>query len=153
MPKRIASPQLILVCTAQFNMQEPSDLESKAALLRQQESLRKVIESIGSELEIRPLLTRMLRHACDLLDAKNGAIGLVDTERNVIRTEAAYRMPESEIGAEMAPGVGLAGHVFVSRRLIVRDRYGDVEHPTQPELSCNAVSGVAILMRRRSFKK
>src|ERR1044071_4885294 len=66
-------------------------------LLRQQESLRDVIESISSELELRPLLTRIVRHACELLDAHDGTIGLVDSEKNVVRTEAEYRMPENEI--------------------------------------------------------
>jgi len=58
-------------------------------LLRQQESLRQVIESISSELELRPLLTRIIRHACELLGADNGTIGLVDESRRVGRTEAA----------------------------------------------------------------
>ena len=39
-------------------------------LLRQQESLRGIIKSISSELELRPLLTLIVRHACDLLAQK-----------------------------------------------------------------------------------
>ncbi len=125
-------------------MDKAFDSESAASLLRQQESLREVIESISSELELRPLLTRIVRHACELLDADNGTIGLVDTERNIIRTEAAYRMPEDEIGAEMEPGIGLAGQVFRARQPIVLDRYGELENPTQEELVGNAVIGVPI---------
>src|ERR1043166_5766741 len=111
---------------AKREMETIFERDNKGHLLRQQESLREVIESISSELELRPLLTRIVRHACELLNADNGTIGLVDIDRNVIRTEAAYRMPESEIGAEMKPGVGLAGQVFRTRAPIILDRYGDL---------------------------
>jgi len=125
-------------------MYEESQPETTTGLLRHQESLREVIESISSELELRPLLTRIVRHACDLLGADNGAIGLVDFQRKLIRTEAIYCMPDCELGAEMPPGVGLAGHVYQSRQPIVLERYGDIRIPTLPELSVNAVIGVPI---------
>lgn len=69
-------------------MPEGFDSESAAGMLRRQQSLSAVIESISSELELRPLLTPIVRHACELLDADNGTIGLVDAERRVVRTEA-----------------------------------------------------------------
>ena len=43
------------------------------SILRQQESLRAIIESISSELELRPLLTRIVQDACELLQADRGA--------------------------------------------------------------------------------
>src|ERR1051326_5507834 len=94
-------------------------------IARQQESLRQVIESISSELELRPLLTLIVRHACELLDADNGTIGLVDEEKGVLRTEAVYRMPLNELGAEVPPGVGLAGQVYQTRQPIILQPYGD----------------------------
>jgi signal transduction histidine kinase len=118
-------------------------------LLRQQESLRAVIESISSELELRPLLTRIVRHACDLIGADNGTIGLVDHERNVVRTEAAYHMPPDEIGAEMPPGVGIAGTVLLAGRPVVLRRYGDLPHPTQRGMLENAVIGMPIVWHGR----
>jgi signal transduction histidine kinase len=118
-------------------------------LLRQQESLRQVIESISSELELRPLLTRIIRHACELIGADNGTIGLVDEQRQIVRTEAAYHMPESEIGAEMSPGVGLAGQVFLAQQPVILSRYGDVEQPTIPGLDEYAVIGLPIFWGSR----
>jgi signal transduction histidine kinase len=118
-------------------------------LLRQQEVLREFVESISSELELRPLLTRIVHHACELLGAGYGTIGLVDESRNVVRTEAAYRMPPDELGAEMAPGDGLAGHVLNTARPIVLDRYGDIDRPTQPDLAEHAVVGMPIFWRGR----
>src|SRR5919202_4480038 len=124
-------------------------LRRQARLLRQQESLRAVIESISSELELHPLLDRILRHACELIGADNGTIGLVDHARNVVRTAATYQMPPNELGAEMTPGVGVAGQVLLTRRPVVLRRYGDLPHPTQLQMIENAVVGVPICWRDR----
>lgn len=120
-----------------------------ANLIRQQESLREVIESISSELELRPLLTRIVRHACELLGADRGTIGLVDQERKLIRTEAAYQMPPDEIGAEMPAGVGLAGRVYETGQTIILNQYGDLERPLQLDLVQDAVIGLPISWRGR----
>jgi signal transduction histidine kinase len=124
-------------------------LRRQARLLRQQESLRTVIESISSELELHPLLDRILRHACELIGADNGTIGLVDHARNVVRTAATYQMPPNELSAEMPPGVGVAGQVLLTRRPVVLRRYGDLPHPTQLQMIENAVVGVPICWRDR----
>lgn len=125
---------------------DPPDL---AVLLRQRDSLREVIESISGELDLRQLLTRIVRHACELLDAHFGSIGLYDEERDLIRTEAVVSMPERELGAEMPPGVGLAGQVLLTRKPIVIDRYDTLPAVTLPELSDHAVVGVPIFWHDR----
>lgn len=92
-------------------------------------NLLALIESISSELELRPLLTRILRHACDLIGADDGAIGLVDAERNVVRIEAIWNLPPSELGSEVHAGVGLAGEVLRRGERVVLRRYGDLDSP------------------------
>jgi len=109
--------------------------------------LQEVLESISSGLELRPLLTRIVRAACELLEADDGTIGLYDPLRGVIRTEAAHNMPPDEVGAEMPPGVGLAGRVLASGEPLVLGRYGDIGQPTQPSLLENTVVGVPIVWR------
>ncbi len=116
-----------------------------ARLVSQQEALRQVIEEISSELELKPLLTSIVRRACELLVAGDGTIGLYDAGRDVIRTEAVYRMPPQELGSEMAPGVGLAGQVLLTRKPVVLERYGEAPNASLPELADNAVLGVPIL--------
>lgn len=123
--------------------------EELSDLLRKQESLRAFVESISSELELRPLLTRILRHACELLDADNGTIGLHDEAKGVVRTEAVYRMPAGELGSELRVGEGLAGAVLAAGAPVVRERYGDVPSPTQPSFVENAVIGMPISWRGR----
>ena len=124
-----------------------SSSASAEALARQQESLRAVIESISSELQLRPLLTRIVRHACELIGADNGTIGLVDSRQEVVRTEAIWQMPAEELGAEMPLGVGLAGAVLAAGKPIVLGHYGEVALPTRPELARNAVVGIPIWWR------
>lgn len=122
---------------------------SDNTLLRQQESLRFIIESISEELELKPLLTRIVHHACDLLRADRGTIGLVDEARNVVRTEAMIGMPPEEMGAEMAKGIGLAGTVFQTEKPVVLHRYGDVNTPTRTAMDEDAVIGLPIFWREK----
>jgi len=125
------------------------DPDSLQKVLRQQESLRLIIESISSELELRPLLTRIVQHACELLDADRGTIGLVDADQQRVRTEAVYRMPPGELGMEMPRGVGLAGRVLASQQPLILQTYGELDSPLQPDLVQDAVIGLPIFWRER----
>jgi len=106
-----------------------------------------MVEEISSELELRPLLTRIVTHACDLLGADDGSIGLFDPVKKVIRTEAVCRMPLRELGAETGPGIGLAGAVLSRGEPVVLARYDDLPNITLPELAANSVIGMPIVSR------
>ena len=112
------------------------------------DALRQMVEDVSSELELQPLLTRLIESACSLIGADDGTIGLLDRTRNIIRTEAAFRMPESELGAEMGPNVGLAGRVLATGEAVIA-RYGDIANITLPELAENRVVGLPIRWRGR----
>ena len=115
----------------------------------QSQALLGFIEAISAELELRPLLMRIVEHACTLIGADRGAIGLVDGARNLVRTEAIYHMPADELGREMPLGVGLAGAVLRTMQPLVLDRYGSIEHPIYDEHHDDAVLGVPILWEGR----
>lgn len=119
-------------------------LQRQQQLLRQRESLRTVIESISGELELRPLLTQIVQHACELIGAERGTIGLVDETCNVVRTEAVHHMPPEELGAEMGPGMGLAGQVLETQEPLVLNHYGELETPIHTNLIEDAVVGLPI---------
>jgi signal transduction histidine kinase len=125
----------------------PDDLHEHA--LREAEALRQMVEEISSELELRPLLTRIVTHVCDLLGADDGSIGLYDPQKQVIRTEAIYRMPQRELGSEIAPGVGLAGAVLLRGEAVILARYDELPDITLPELAANSVIGMPIVSRGR----
>jgi signal transduction histidine kinase len=113
---------------------------------RRVDILQRVMALISSGLELEPLLSKILDSAVTLIQATHGTIGLV-IQRNaaqVIRTVAVYNMPEDELGAEMSPGVGLAGSVLQRRQAVLLKRYGDLEQPTLPDLAEHSVIGVPI---------
>lgn len=116
---------------------------------RRVDILQRVMALISSGLELEPLLSKILDSAVTLIQATHGTIGLVvhHHEHSVIKTVAVYNMPEDELGAEMTPGVGLAGRVLRDGRAIRLDRYGDLEQPTLPELAEHSVIGVPIRWR------
>jgi signal transduction histidine kinase len=118
-------------------------------LLRRQETVRSVVETFSAELELQPLLESILRNACELIGAEHGTIGLVDLERDLVRTAAGYHMPPGEAGAEMPRGVGLAGVVLERGEPVVLERYGDLPHPTQPGLADHSVIGMPIVWSGR----
>jgi signal transduction histidine kinase len=118
-------------------------------LQRHLDALRAVIEAIGSSLEFRALLTRILVLACDLIGAPYGSIGLYDEDDDTIETAATHGLPDPELGARMRPGVGLAGQVLLTRRPVVLDRYGDVPHVMWNELAEHAVVGMPIFWQER----
>lgn len=108
-----------------------------------QELLRHFVEEMSSELQLQPLLSRIVEYACRLIGADDGTIGLYDWRRDVIRTAAVYHMPDGELGSEMGRGVGLAGKVLQTGEPVVA-RYGDIAGITLPELADNQVIGMPI---------
>jgi signal transduction histidine kinase len=123
--------------------------DDAARLLRQRETLREVIESISSELELRPLLQRIVGHACELMEADDGSIGLYDEAANVMEIAAAHGLPAGELGRRQGPGQGLAGLVMARPQPVVLETYGSVPNPVWPELGHHAVVAVPILCRER----
>jgi signal transduction histidine kinase len=120
-----------------------------ADITRRVDILQRVMALISSGLELEPLLSKILDSAVTLIQATHGTIGLVIERQDhpVIRTVAVYNMPEGEMGAEMSPGVGLAGSVLRAGKPIRLDRYGDLDQPTLPELADHSVIGVPIRWR------
>jgi signal transduction histidine kinase len=119
-------------------------LQRNARLSRELESLQVLIDSMGREADLGPLLTRLLDVACDLIGADHGAIGLVDPSGQRVRTAAVRNMPPNELGSETPVGVGLYGQVLAQGTTVYVPRYGDLETATQPSLADHVVIGVPI---------
>jgi signal transduction histidine kinase len=127
----------------------PPQEEDFSDVTRRVDILQRVMALISSGLELEPLLSKILDSAVTLIQATHGTIGLVvhRSDSPVIRTVAVYNMPDDEMGAEMKPGVGLAGRVLRDGQAIRLDRYGELEQPTLPELAEHSVVGVPIRWR------
>ena len=121
--------------------------QDAARLLRQRQSLHDVIESISSELELRPLLALIVRQACELLGATNGGICLYDRDRNVARIEAGFNIAPELVGTEIPPGAGLAGRLIETRRPVLAERYEQLSPTVTAGYSSHAILGVPIFWR------
>ena len=115
--------------------------------MNDKDHLREIIEVISGELELRPLLTMIVQKACELLRADRGSIGLVDTEEDIVRIEAVYKMPQAELGAVARPGEGLAGRVYQERAPILLERYGDAPVRPLKGMDEDSVVGMPIMWR------
>jgi signal transduction histidine kinase len=125
---------------ATMHIPERRKMRSSDAL----EAFGRILEDIAHQLALRPLLTSIARHACELLRADDGAIGLYHPAQKIIRVEAIHRLPQIELNTEFASGRGLMGRIMETREPVVYDRYGDLEGASLPELADNAVIGVPI---------
>ena len=119
-------------------------LQRTTRLSRELESLQVLIDSMGREADLGPLLKRLLDVACELIGADHGAIGLVDPTHQRVRTAAVRNMPPNELGSETPAGVGLYGQVLEKGETVYVPRYGDLATATQPSLSDHVVIGVPI---------
>lgn len=106
--------------------------------------LNRYIEEMSGELQLEPLLSRLVELACSLIGADHGVIGLHDERRRVVRTAAVFRMPQRALGAETGAGVGLGGQVLLTAKPVIA-RYGDLPGFQFPEFADNEVIGMPIL--------
>lgn len=116
-------------------------------LMIDQDHLREMIEVISGELELRPLLTKIVQKACELLRADRGSIGLIDQKHGVVRIEAVYKMPKAEMGSVSKPGQGLAGAVYRDCKPVLVGRYGDVAARPLEGMDEDSVVGMPIMWR------
>lgn len=106
------------------------------------ELLERMIEDIDGELELEPLLNRIVSHACRLTGARDGAIGLYDPQRKVVRI-AAHNLPPDAIAKELDEGSGLAGPILRTGKPLLC-RYGDLEGIAIPGNANHWVLGMPI---------
>lgn len=115
----------------------PTNAEARADLLRG------MVEEISGELELHTLLARTVEHACRLVGAGEGKLGLYDIERDLIRTAAVHRLPEREVGMLERPGTGLVGRVLASGGAL-RARAVDLEASPSPDRDAHEWIGIPI---------
>jgi len=113
---------------------------------RQLDLLSQMVEEISGELALEPLLAQLVERACRLIGADDGAIGLYERERDIIRTAASHAIPQAEIHAELSRGHGLTGRVL-ELGAPVRCRYGELPHPTRTAARDMSMIGMPIMYR------
>lgn len=115
--------QIIEEHQAQLIRQE----EELATLRRDQRQMSKLLsllEGLSSELDLKALLQKIVVSAVELLNADAGAIGFVDEERQAVRHQALYNVPEALFDVDFREGVGLSGQVYALKRPVIVKDYG-----------------------------
>lgn len=107
----------------------------------------RLIDTIGVELEMRPLVSRILDSACDLLGANHGVVGLRDELENVMEVVATRGLPKGAQGLRVPPGVGIGGQILLAPMPRIFARYGDIPGGFFPELNDHAIAAAPIAWR------
>lgn len=102
--------------------------EQELAMMRQHHHqmsmLLSLVEVMSSELDLKTLLQKMVVSAVELLSAQQGAIGLVDEERQAVRHQALYNLPVELLDVDFKENVGISGRVYACKRPVIVRNYG-----------------------------
>lgn len=92
-------------------------------------TMRDVVESISSELDLSTLLDKLVVHAVELLDADGGTVSLVNPQTGLARLKSVHGLSTDLVDLELPPGTGLVGPVLERRQPLVIERYDDLPRP------------------------
>ncbi len=109
-------------------------------------ALEAVVEDLGAELSLRPLLERILERSIQLLEGDAGSISLVDEAAGVYRKEADIGVA-CQSGRVFPLTEGVTGAVVERRGSVTFDDYAQVRNGHVPEAdraTLRAVIGVPI---------
>lgn len=112
--------------------------------LRHLNSLRAVVESISSELDLSSLLDKVVVHAVELLGADGGTVSLLNAATGLARLKSVYGLGSELIDFELPAGTGLVGRVVEQRGPVVVDRYADLPQPMVHPSLTDLAAGVAV---------
>ena len=104
-------------------------------------ALAAVVEDLGAELELRPLLERILDRSIRLLGGDAGSISLVDERAGVYRKEADIGVA-CQSGRVFPLTEGVTGAVVAARGSVVFAAYGEVRGGHVPEADRATLRGV-----------
>jgi PAS domain S-box-containing protein len=95
--------------------------------LAQLETMTELLEAINSQLELQPLLDRIIEGAAQLFGVEVGVISLLDASQGTATIAASYDLPEL-VGVTVEPGgLGVTGQVLLTGEpVIVNDTYREV---------------------------
>ena len=97
--------------------------------LEQQAALLLASQVVTSELELEPVLRRLVEEVTKLLQADAADCYLLDRERNVLRCAAVHGLDPSLVGFEFTPEQGVAAAAIVAGRPISVDDYQAIAAP------------------------
>jgi len=120
--------------------------ETRRRLIRE-ERLNQLAHALGGEMELAPIISRLLPLAVELTGADAGAVAILDPDRQVITYPYQYNLPDSLAEIEVPAGDGVAGFTMTFGQTVLLEDYR--EHPAAlqawVEAGIRSVLGVPLL--------
>src|SRR5947209_441282 len=101
--------------------------------LEQQAALLHAAQVVTSELELDPVLQRLVEEVTKLLGADAADCYLLDPERGVLRCAAVHGLDPELVGFEFTPELGAAGAALGRSAPVAADDYDTIEAPVPNE--------------------
>ncbi|HZD59175.1 MAG TPA: GAF domain-containing protein [Anaerolineae bacterium] len=115
--------------------------------------LNAVALEITSRLDLRDILTRVVKSAVDIVGADAGAIGLYDERKEIIAYPYIYNMPRDLEKTIIQKGGGLAGHVIESKESVIIEDYPAYERAIKEfvDAGVKSVAMVPLISKERTL--
>ena len=104
-------------------------LEENERRLQQRSALLDAAEAVTSELELEPVLQRLVDEVARLLGAEAADCYLLDERRNVLRCAAVHGLDDEVVGFEFPADRGVSGRAIAHRRAVHAADYGELADP------------------------
>ena len=95
--------------------------------LEEEKILHAISREIASRLELKVILEIIIENAVNLLGAEAGDLTLWDPHQQHYSISIVYRLPETLIGKEIFPPLGIRGEVLEEKRSVLYPNYEN--HP------------------------
>jgi PAS domain S-box-containing protein len=97
--------------------------------IEQQNALLRAAQTLTSDLQLEPLLGRLVEQLAELLAVDAADCYLLDRDRQVLRCAAVHGLPRELVGFEFPSDRGLAGRAMREGRPVGVDEYAALESP------------------------
>jgi PAS domain S-box-containing protein len=104
-------------------------LSENSRRLEQQTALLRASQALTSELELTPVLDRLVEEVAALLHADAADCYLVAPGRRALRCAAVHGLDPELVGLEFPLDLGLAGRAMLEDRPVGSDEYAEVDRP------------------------
>jgi PAS domain S-box-containing protein len=110
----------------------------------EQRALLDTMQDLSGELELGPLLQRVVTRAVTLLGVTGGELAIFDETDSELEIVASLNIGEDSIGTRMALGEGAMGMVAQTREALIIPNYQDWEHRSEKYKDTTAM-GVGVV--------
>ncbi|MFY9580160.1 MAG: GAF domain-containing protein [Gaiellaceae bacterium] len=125
----LAGDAALALARARTTSQLADALHRERRRIEQQSALLRAAQSLTSDLQLQPVLERLVEQLAGLLTVDAADCYLLDADRRVLRCAAVYGLPRELVGFEFPADRGLAGRALREGHPVAADEYGALDDP------------------------